>query len=144
MNNQVIEEKTGNILISTDRKKLNYDFIHSFLTRCYWCEGISKENVIKGAENSLSVGVYINGEQVGFCRIVSDYIRFAYLMDVFIIEEHRGKGLSKLMINFIMSLPGFKSCRWLLATRDAHGLYEQFGFKPLPKPERFMVKEAAV
>lgn len=138
------EEKTGNILISTDKSLLDYDFIHSFLTRSYWAKEITKEKVFTATVNSLAAGIYLDGKQIGFCRVVSDFVRFAYLMDVFIIEEHRGRGYCKMLMNFIMNIEELKSCNWMLATSDAHSLYSQFGFNPLPNPEKIMKKEAGV
>ena len=134
-----IEHRRGNYLVTTDPARLDKEFIHGYLTRSYWSEGISREIVERGIANSLCFGAYEGGNQVGFARIVSDFATFAYLADVFIIESHRGRGLSKFLMECIVNdsrLQGFR--RWLLGTRDAHGLYAQYGFKPLAKPERFM------
>jgi len=133
--------------ISTDKNKLDIDFIHGYLTRSYWAEGITKDIVFKSVNGSLCFGVFKNGppslasadKQVGFARMVTDEATYAYLADVFIIEEHRGKGLSKWLMEVILSHPGLQGLRrMMLATRDAHGLYAQFGFSPLNNPERWM------
>lgn len=127
--------------ISTDRHKLDMDMIHHFLTHSYWAPGISLERVKRAAEHSLCFGVYHHDKQVGYARVLSDFAVFAYLMDVFIVDEHRGRGLGKWLIQTILEYPDLGSVkRWLLATKDAHGLYAQFGFEPISHPERFMGK----
>ncbi len=131
--------RRGEFVVTTDPARLDVDFIHGYLTRSYWSEGISRDIVERGIANSLCFGVYESDKQVGFARVITDYASFGYLADVFIIESHRGKGLSKLLMECIVKDPrlqGFR--RWILGTRDAHGLYAQYGFKPLAKPERFM------
>jgi len=125
--------------ISTEKEKLDIDLIHSFLNRTYWAEGISKETIRRSIEGSLCFGVFENDKQVGFARMITDKATFAYLADVFIIEEYRGRGLSKWLMQAIMShhdLQGLR--RMILATKDAHGLYKQFGFTPLINVERWM------
>ena len=125
--------------ITTDKNKMDIDFIHSYLTRSYWAGGITKEIVSRSIAGSLCFGVFTNDKQVGFARMVTDEATFAYLADVFIDEYHRGKGLSKWLMKVIMSHPGLQGLRRiLLATRDAHGLYTQFGFTPLTNPDRWM------
>lgn len=137
---QMIREwQQGEYLISTDKAKLDLNMVHGFLTRSYWAEGISRDLVLKSIENSLAFGVYKGNEQVGFARVITDLATFAYIGDVFIVEEHRGRGLSKWLMEVIVSCPdlqGFR--RWLLATRDAHGLYRKVGFTALNAPERWM------
>ncbi|MCE3277913.1 MAG: N-acetyltransferase [Bacteroidetes bacterium] len=129
----------NNYFISTEKEKLDIDFIHSYLTRSYWAEQIPKEVVLKGISNSLCFGVYNNDLQVGFARIISDYSTFAYLADVFIIEEERGKGLSKWLVECILKHEQLQGLRnFCLLTKDAHKLYERFGFKNLEKPQNFM------
>jgi GNAT superfamily N-acetyltransferase len=137
----------GEYSITTERNKMDIDFIHSFLVRSYWAEGITKEVVARSVNGSLCFGVFRNGslsqdsadEQVGFARMVTDEATFAYLADVFIIESHRGKGLSKWLMEVILAHPGLQGLRRImLATRDAHGLYLQSGFTPLHNPERWM------
>jgi GNAT superfamily N-acetyltransferase len=128
-----------NYSITTEKIKLDIDFIHQFLTRSYWAEGISKEIVAKSIEGSLCFGVFDGNRQVGFARMITDGGTFAYLADVFIEKNYRGKGLSKWLMQIIMSHPELQGLRRiLLATKDAHGLYSQFGFAPLNNPERWM------
>ena len=132
--------------ISTEKEKMDIDLIHSFLTRSYWAEGISKEIVKRSIEGALCFAVFENdkqpipaSKQVGFARMITDKATFAYLADVFIIDEYRGLGLSKRLIEFIMSHPDLQGLRRImLATRDAHGLYEKFGFTPLNNVDRWM------
>jgi GNAT superfamily N-acetyltransferase len=126
--------------ISTDPQKMDVDAIYTYLARSYWAEGRTKATVEKSLRHSLNFGVFAGtGAQVGFARIITDYATFAYLADVYILEEHRGKGLSKWLMQTIMEHPDLQGLRrWSLATRDAHGLYAQFGFTPLPKPEIWM------
>jgi N-acetylglutamate synthase-like GNAT family acetyltransferase len=125
--------------ISTDKHKLDFKVIHNFLTNCYWSPGISLLQVKKTAKNSICFGVYHNKKQIGYARVITDYVRFAYLADVFIIEQYRGKGLSKWLMDVIMNHKDFNDINsWMLATKDAHGLYEKFGFKKIDEPERFM------
>jgi GNAT superfamily N-acetyltransferase len=120
---------------------LDLDVIHGFLTRSYWSPGIPRETVERALQHSLPFGLYLGAAQVGFARVITDFTSFGYLADVFILEEHRGQGLSKWMMEVLFSHPelqGFR--RWMLATRDAHGLYQKVGFTPLAAPERFMEK----
>ena len=129
----------GEYSISTDKSKMDIDFIHRFLTRSYWAEGITKDIVSRSINGSLCFGVFNRGRQVGFARMVTDEATFAYLADVFIIEEQREKGLSKWLMEVILSYPGLQGLRRIiLATRDAHSLYAQFGFTLLNNPERWM------
>ena len=125
--------------VTTDPARLDIDFIHGYLVRSYWSEGIPREIVERSVANSLCFGVYEADKQVGFARVITDYTTFAYLADVFIIESHRGRGLSKFLMECILSDPRLQGLRrWTLATRDAHALYAQYGFKALAKPDRFM------
>jgi GNAT superfamily N-acetyltransferase len=129
----------NNYTVSTDTSKLNIDFVHAYLSRSYWAEEIPKEIVKKGIENSLCFGIYNENKQVGFARVISDYSTFAYLADVFVIEEERGKGLSKWLMECILKHEQLQGLRnFCLLTRDAHTLYERFGFKNLEKPQNFM------
>ena len=127
------ELKKDEYLLSTDPSKLQVDMIHSYLSKeSYWALNIPKETVERSIKNSMPFGLYANGQQVGFARLVTDRTIFAYLADVFILPAFRGKGLSKWMIKFIQSHPELQGLRrWMLATRDAHGLYEQFGWTTL-------------
>lgn len=127
------------IKISTDKNKLDINLIHQFLTKAYWSEGRTIEEVRKSIKNSLCFGVYLNNKQIGFARIATDYTIFAYVMDVFILPEYRGKGYSKHLIKAINEEPKLQSCKtWILKTRDAHGLYKYFGYSELKHPEKFM------
>ena len=129
----------GEFLVTTDPARLDIDFIHGYLVRSYWSEGIPRKVVERGIANSLCFGVYEGDNQVGFARIISDFATFAYLADVFIIESHRSRGLSKFLMECIMKHPELQGLRrWVLGTRDAHGLYERYGFRPLAKPDRYM------
>jgi GNAT superfamily N-acetyltransferase len=134
-----MEWKRGAFTISTDRERLDRAAIHAFLTGSYWARGIPRETVDRSIDNSLCFGVYEGKPQVGFARVITDFATFAYLGDVFVLESHRGQGLSKWLVEVIMSLPELQGLRrWSLATRDAHGLYERFGFRRPSNPERLM------
>ena len=129
------------INISTDKQLLNVPFIQNFLKDIYWTAGRTIEDVQKTIDNSVCFGIYLNDVQIGFGRVITDYVVFAYMMDVFIAEEHRGKGYSSILISATMEEPSLKDVKiWRLATRDAHFLYEKFGFKELAFPERMMEK----
>jgi N-acetylglutamate synthase-like GNAT family acetyltransferase len=122
----------GRFLISTDRSKLDVDVIHGFLTRSYWASGIPRETVVRSIENSLCFGVYDNSSQIGFARAISDFATYAYVADVFILEPYRERGLGKELMASIMAHPDLQGLRrWSLGTRDAQGLYAQFGFEPV-------------
>ncbi|PKL83107.1 MAG: GNAT family N-acetyltransferase [Ignavibacteriae bacterium HGW-Ignavibacteriae-3] len=137
----IYEFKKGKYLISSDKRKLQIKTIHNFLTNAYWSKGIMIERVRKAIEGSLCFGVYHEKEQVGFVRVVTDYANFGYIADVFIIENYRGKGLSVWLLKCILNLPELKDIKsWMLATKDAHGLYSKFGFEQLKKPQKFMQK----
>lgn len=135
----IYEFNTKQILISTDKRKLNISFIHHFLSHSYWSPGIPIATVISSIKHSLCFGVYHNNQQIGFARVITDFTSFGYLADVFIDDEFRGKGYSKLLMKAILKHPELQNFRrWMLATRDAHGLYKQFGFTSIPNPENFM------
>jgi len=130
--NTLTPKVTNTFYISTDKSKLDLEIISDFLSnRSYWAKGRSKETIEKSIENSLCFGVYdLENRQVGFARVISDYAVFAWLLDVFILENQRGKGLGRLLMTEIInhkSLQGLKRCG--LGTKDAHSLYEKFGFK---------------
>lgn len=130
--------------ISTDKSRLDIPLIHQFLSRqSYWAQNIPVDIVERSIVHSLCFGVYQHDtQQVGFARVITDQATFAYLADVFILPEHRGKGLSKLLVKTISEWPTMQGLRrWVLATRDAHTLYAQFGFEPLDKPEIFMQRK---
>ena len=136
----VVEHRRGEFLISTDPARLDLDVVHGFLTNCYWAKGIPREVVAGSIEHSLCFGIYEDGgAQIGFARVVSDFATVAYLGDVFVLESHRGRGLSKWLMQCVMEHPALQNLRrWILLTRGAHGLYSQFGFTPLKSPERYM------
>jgi GNAT superfamily N-acetyltransferase len=136
----VVEYRRGEFLISTDRERLDLDVVYGYLTNCYWAKGIPREVVARSIEGALCFGVYDGaGAQVGFARVISDFATIAYIGDVFVLETHRGRGLSKLMMECIVQHPALQNLRrWILTTLDAHGLYSQFGFTPVKAPERFM------
>jgi len=130
---------SNNYSISADKSMLNIDMIHEFLTNSYWAKGRSRQAVEKAINSSLCFGVYLGKEQVGFARLITDYVAFAYLADVFILESYRGIGLGKKLVGTILAHPDLQNIRrWMLATRDAHGLYNQLGFDSLSQPEKYM------
>ena len=123
----------------TDKTKLDLSVVHEFLTHSYWAEGISLDVVKRSIAHSLCFGIYCNGSQVGFARVISDFATFAYLADVFILPHERGKGLSKWLMKVIIEHPALQGLRrFTLATKDAHHLYAQFGFTAFDKPDRWM------
>ena len=126
--------------ISTDRSELNVPMIYRFLSeQSTWAVGISRAVVDRAIENSLCFGGYVDGRQVAFARVVSDYATFGNLVDMFVLPEFRGRGYSKLIMQAVMSHPSLKGLRrFTLATGDAHGLYEQFGFAPPQRPDTLM------
>ncbi len=136
----IFEEIIEGYLFSTDKDKLEFDVIHNYLANeSYWVKGLPKEVLKKSIENSECFGIYHGSEQVGFARVVTDYATFGYLGDVFVLEAHRGKGLSKRLMEIILKHPqlqGFR--RWMLLTRDAQGLYSQYGFIKFHSPDRCM------
>ncbi len=136
-------ERDG-LLISTERSLLQIDSIHRFLSQeSYWASERTNEQTITAIENSICFGIYDGNEQVGFARVVSDCATFAYVGDVYVIGTHRGRGLSKWLMQTIIDHPELQGLRrWILATRDAHGLYSQFDFEPLRFPERWMERTA--
>lgn len=125
--------------ISCDPSLLDLSAVHAFLTRSTWSPGIPAATVERAVRNSLCVGAYLAGQQVGFARVVTDSATFAYLADVYVLEAHRGRGLAKRMVQGLLQQPPLQGLRRvLLATRDAQGLYAKLGFKPLAYPDRFM------
>jgi len=128
----MVVTEMGRFLISTDRSKLDPDVIHRFLARSYWAAGIPRATVVRSIENSLCFGVYDQAEQIGFARVISDFATYAYVADVFILEPYRERGLGKELMTTIMAHPDLQGLRrWSLGTRDAQGLYAQFGFEPV-------------
>jgi len=135
----LLEARRGELLVSTDRGRLQIDVVHAFLARSYWAEGIPRNTVERSIANSLCFGLYDGAGQVGFARVITDRATYAYLADVFVLESHRGRGLSAWLMECIRSHPELQGLRrWGLVTRDAHGLYRKFGFRELRHPERFM------
>jgi N-acetylglutamate synthase-like GNAT family acetyltransferase len=136
---QTFQTHRGQFTISTDPARLDIDAIVDMLTRAYWAVGRPRERTERAIRNSLVFGVYDGDKQIGVARVVSDYSIFAYLCDVFIHEEYRAHGLGKWLIQTIMEHPDLREMRrWVLVTNDAHGLYQQFGFKSLEDPEHWM------
>lgn len=132
-------------IVSTDKSRLNVVAIHAYLTNSYWAKGRTMETVQKSIDNSLCFGVYVDDEQVGFARVVSDLTIFAYIMDVFIFPQHQGNGYGKRLMEAIMSSEDLVDVdNWFLRTMDAQGLYSQFGFEELQYPERSMAKRKLI
>jgi GNAT superfamily N-acetyltransferase len=138
--NMIAEHRRGEFLISTDSARVDLDVVHGFLTNCYWANGIPRETVARSIEHALCFGIYDGGgAQVGFARVISDFATVAYIGDVFVLDTHRGRGLGKWLMECITQHPALQGLRrWILTTRDAHGLYSQFGFTPVKYPERYM------
>jgi GNAT superfamily N-acetyltransferase len=136
----ICEERKDGFLISTDNSKLDIDLIYDYLSNhSYWAKGIPFDTVKKSIDNAVCFGLFENDKQIGFARVVTDKATFGYLGDVFILESHRGKGLSKWLMECILKHPelqGFR--RWILLTRDAQDLYRQFGFIEFHDPARCM------
>lgn len=142
MKTDILEFHLGDFIISTDPARLDLAAIHDYLSNySYWVPGVPFSQVELAAEHSLNFGMYYQGRQIGYARILTDYARFAYLMDVFVLEEFRGRGLGKWLIECVMGHPALQNVRrWMLATWDAHELYTRYGFEPLARPDRFMEK----
>jgi GNAT superfamily N-acetyltransferase len=139
-----MKQRRGDYEKDTDKRRLDLAAIHKFLSReSYWAQNRTLEQTLTAVENSLCFGLYCGREQVGFARVVTDKATFAYAGDVYIVDGHRGQGLSKWLMQTIVDQPDLQGMRrWLLATRDAHGLYEQYGFNSLVHPERWMERTA--
>ncbi len=137
---KVSEVVKDDLIISTDKTKLDVTLIHHYLCHeSYWAKNIPVALVEKSIAGSFCFGIYYQDAQIGFARVITDHATFAYLADVFVLESYRGKGLSKWLMETITGHPELQGLRrWLLATRDAHGLYAQYGFVPLDKSERIM------
>jgi GNAT superfamily N-acetyltransferase len=125
---QASEYRKGDFIVSTDRQLIDLDVIHEFLTQCYWAKGIPRDVVAHSIANSLCFGLYAEGKQVGFARVITDYATYAYIGDVFVLQSFRGRGLGKWLMECIVQHPSLQGLRrWSLVTSDAHGLYTQFG-----------------
>ncbi len=135
-----ITSRKNEFEISTNKERLNIDAIHTFLsTEAYWSRGIPKETVLKSVENALCFGIYHHNKQVGFARVISDFATIAYLGDLYITQEYRGRGLSKWLMETIMQHPCLQGLRrWVLLTSDAHELYRQFGWTNIADPSKWM------
>lgn len=127
-------------IISDEKNKLRAEYVHNYLSnKSYWAKDIPLETVKKSIDGSICFGMYENEKQIGFARVVTDKATFGYLADVFIDENYRGQGLSKWLMEVIMNYPELQGLRrWMLGTKDAHSLYEKFGFEPLENPKRVM------
>ena len=129
--------------VSCDQARLDVSLVHAFLGDSYWAKGRSRETLERSIRNSLCFGVYAANKQIAFARVVTDRAVFAYLADVFVVPEFRGRGVSKLLMRAILAHPDLQTLRsFLLGTRDAHGLYSQFGFGPVREPGRLMARYA--
>jgi GNAT superfamily N-acetyltransferase len=130
-----------NFTISDEPERLQLEVIVDYLARAYWSNQRPRAVIEKSLKHSLCFGVYEKDQQIGFARVVTDHATFAYLADVFILESHQGHGLGKWLVQTILEHPELQGLRrWMLATRDAHGLYAQFGFAALENPDRYMTK----
>jgi GNAT superfamily N-acetyltransferase len=134
--------QVGDYELDTAIERVQFARVHGWLTESYWSPGISFERVVHAAEgSSLVVSAYRGNEQVGYLRVVSDRTTFAWVCDVIVDEAHRGKGLARAMLNFALEHPDHQGLRrWILATKDAHGVYAACGFEPLKAPERWMLR----
>ena len=136
----LLEAERNGYAISTDPARLDFDVIHGFLRESYWSPGIPRQVVERASQNSLCFGIYRGTAQVGYCRVITDYTTFVYLADVFILAEQRGQRLSKWMMATVKSHPSLQAIRhWVLFTRDAHGLYAQFGFATDPASAEWLM-----
>lgn len=127
------------VRLSEERAEMQIDVIHGYLTASYWSPGIPRETVARAIAGSHVVGAFDGDVQIGFARVVTDHATFAYLADVFVLEEARGRGIAKAMVERLQASPTLQGLRrWLLATRDAHGLYGKLGWEPLPDPTIFL------
>jgi GNAT superfamily N-acetyltransferase len=135
------EWRRGEYVITTDPAEVDLDVVHGFLVQCYWATGIPREVVARSIQHSLNFSLRHGDRQIGFARVVTDRASVAYLGDVFVLLPYRGRGLSKWLMQVVVEHPDLQGLRrWILLTRDAHGLYEPVGFKPLARPERWMEK----
>lgn len=150
MNNNIhleVEEATNicttsykDYVINADKAMIKYDDVFALLSKSYWASARSKEHIMKSIENSLCFGVYYKEKQIGFARIVTDYVTHAYLCDVIVNEEYRGQGIGKALMTFIMEYPSLQDVKTIcLLTNDAHKLYEKYGFLNMEDPRKFMI-----
>ncbi len=135
----MIDTESQEIVVTTDPSRLDLDVIHGYLARSYWAKGIPRDVVARAMAHSLCFGAFAGDHQVGFARVVTDRATFAYVCDVFVLESHQGRGVGKQLMAGIMAHPELQGLRRLaLFTRDAHGLYRQYGFGEIRFPDRFM------
>ncbi len=135
----VHEWRRDAFVVSTDPARLDLQVVHGFLTEAYWSPGIPREVLERAIAHSVVFGLYEDRRQIGFARVISDWATFAYVCDVFVLESHRGRGLGSWLMSAVMMHPDLQGLRrWILATRDAHGLYRKMGFTELNQPERLM------
>ncbi|MDO1449120.1 GNAT family N-acetyltransferase [Rhodocytophaga aerolata] len=133
-------EETPELTIRTEASQMDVDFIHQFLTNIYWARGRSREAVQACIINSFNIGLFLEGKQVAYARVVTDYVVFAYLLDVFVAEPYRGRGYSLIMLKNLLQHPRLTSIQiWRLGTDDAQGLYAKLGFTVAAHPEKLMV-----
>ena len=138
------ELRDREILVSTDPTRLDVDVIHGFLSQSYWAAGVPRETVERSIRHSICFGAFEEGRQVGFARVISDRATYAYVSDVFVLPSHRGRSIGKRLMACITSHPELQDLRlWTLFTRDAHGLYRQYGFQDARYPDRLMEKRQA-
>lgn len=143
MHDEPQEWTRDEFVISTDRARLDIDVVHDYLSTSYWAKGMPRETLARAIENSLNFGIYDRTAQVGFARVITDLATYAYLSDVFILEDYRGRGLSKWLMQCILSHPDLQGLRrFALFTRDAQGLYERYGFGPPRSPSTYLERWA--
>lgn len=136
-----MEWEKDSFIVSDDISKLDINIIYGFITNSYWAKGRSQELVAESIQNSYSLGLYFQGQQIGFARAVTDYSTFAYLCDVFVLEEYRRKHLGHFLIDCLFKHPKLNSLKWLLKTRDAKTLYQDFNFKELDSTFGWMLRK---
>ncbi len=137
------DSQRGVYLVSNDVARLDLELVCDYLRDTYWASDVPRTEILCSIRNSLACGLYYGGGQIGFARVVSDYARFAYLADVFVLEEHRGRGLGRWLGERVLEHPNLKGVRkWMLATRDAHGLYERLEFTEVDEPEWLMERRS--
>lgn len=133
------ERRRGEFTITTDVARIDVDAVHAYLTRSYWAEGIPRATVAKSIENSLCFSLLDGDRQIGFARVITDRATFAYIGDVYVLEDYQGRGLGKWLMRELLTHPDLAGLRrWMLVTRDAHGLYEPLGFRKPADPARYM------
>ena len=137
------EQRHRDILVTTDQARLDIETVHGFLTGSYWAQGVSREVVERSIRHSICFGAFVGDRQVGFARVITDRATYAYVADVFVLPSHRGRTVGKHLMGCITSHPELQNLRlWTLFTRDAHGLYRQYGFREARYPDRLMERRA--